>query len=65
MSCSWWTVQHYTQTPEADAVASSDAAGVLMVAAAANEAADVDGLSMEVWLCCAVAAEAPNGLDLN
>ena len=50
MSCSWWTVQHYNLTLE-QAVGYSDAAGVMMVAAAANEGSDVDGAGMEVWPC--------------
>ncbi|MBW1808306.1 MAG: S8 family serine peptidase [Deltaproteobacteria bacterium] len=50
MSCSWWTVQHPCQTLQ-DAVTYAEGQGSIIVAAAANEYADVDGPNMEVWPC--------------
>jgi MYXO-CTERM domain-containing protein len=49
MSCSWWTVEHYSQTLE-DAVTYSDQNGVILVAAAGNASTDVE-TGQEVWPC--------------
>jgi len=49
MSCSWWTVEYFSQTLE-DAFGYADQNGVITVAAAGNDTSDVE-TQKEVWPC--------------
>ncbi len=49
MSCSWWTVEYYSQTLE-DAFGYADQNGVITAAAAGNDTLDVE-TQEEVWPC--------------
>ena len=49
MSCSWWTVEYYSQTLE-DAFGYADQNGVITAAAAGNDTSDVE-TQKEVWPC--------------
>jgi MYXO-CTERM domain-containing protein len=48
MSCSWWTVQHYSQTLE-EAVQYAEEQGVMLVAAAGNDDMNDDSDSYQHW----------------
>jgi len=48
MSCSWWTVQHYSQTLE-NAVVYADQHDVMLVAAAGNDSRDDDDPAYNHW----------------
>ncbi|MBW1807034.1 MAG: S8 family serine peptidase [Deltaproteobacteria bacterium] len=48
MSCSWWTVEHYSQTLE-DAVAYADQNDVFLVAAAGNDSTNDDDPGYGHW----------------
>ncbi len=48
MSCSWWTIQHYSETLE-DAVVYADQQGVILVAAAGNDNRDDDDPNYHHW----------------
>jgi len=48
MSCSWWTVQHYSQTLE-DAVVYADQHDVFLVAAAGNDSTNDDDPNYNHW----------------